>query len=180
MNYLSRSSPIVTVGIPSYNAGPHLRAAVDSVQSQTFADWELYISDDSSTDASVDFLGELVMKDRRIHFVRNRTRLGLPGNFTQCARFGTGQYVTIFHQDDVMLPENLARKVQVLASDLTVGLVLWEGGVGHVTVVVMIVRVHQGGSTLLPVFRCYGVALVMWRPAAVPGGSRSLASGDAP
>jgi len=123
MNYLSRSSPIVTVGIPSYNAGPHLRAAVDSVQSQTFADWELYISDDSSTDASVDFLGELVMKDRRIHFVRNRTRLGLPGNFTQCARFGTGQYVTIFHQDDVMLPSNLATKVAMLDAHPGVGMV---------------------------------------------------------
>ena len=50
MNYLSRSSPIVTVGIPSYNAGPHLRAAVDSVQSQTFADWELYTHSDPPPD----------------------------------------------------------------------------------------------------------------------------------
>ena len=61
------STPAVTVGIRTYNAGAYLRGAVESVLSQSFTDWELFVSDDSSTDGSVDFLGDLMAKDRRIH-----------------------------------------------------------------------------------------------------------------
>ena len=113
----------MTVAIPTYNAGPYLPGAVQSVLSQTFTDWELFVSDDSSTDGSVDFLANLTAQDGRIHYVRNLSRLGLPGNFTQCATLGTGRYLTIFHQDDVMLPSNLAVKVAMLDAHPRVGMV---------------------------------------------------------
>ena len=119
----STPRPVVTVAIPTYNAGPYLRGAVESVLSQTFTDWELFVSDDSSTDGSVDFLVNLMAQDGRIHYARNQSRLGLPGNFTQCATLGTGRYLTIFHQDDVMLPSNLAVKVAMLDAHPRVGMV---------------------------------------------------------
>jgi glycosyltransferase involved in cell wall biosynthesis len=116
-------SPVVTVGIPSYNPGSYFRGSVESVLSQTFTNWELVISDDSATDRSAGFLTDLIAKDTRVRYVRNLSRLGLPGNFTQCARLGSGKYVTIFHQDDVMLPENLAAKVAMLDEHPNVGMV---------------------------------------------------------
>jgi len=117
------STPAVTVTIPTYNGGSYLRAAIDSVLSQTFVDWELFVSDDSSTDGSTDFLRALMEKDRRVHYIRNLSRLGLPQNFTQCAQLGSGRFVAIFHQDDVMLPDNLAAKVAMLDAHPDVGMV---------------------------------------------------------
>jgi len=116
-------TPVVTVAIPTYNPGLYLRGAVESVLSQTYAKWELFISDDSSTDRSVDFLADLMAKDRRIRYMRNPSRLGVPRNFTQCTKLGTGRYITIFHQDDVMLPGNLAAKVAMLDAHPGVGMV---------------------------------------------------------
>src|SRR5215470_10459581 len=123
MKDLSRSMPVVTVAIPIFNPGPFLQGAVRSVLSQTFAEWELFISDDSPSAQGIDFLFDLMARDTRVHYARNSIRLGLPGNFTQCAGLGTGRYVTIFHQDDEMLPDNLAVKVAMLDAHPRVGMV---------------------------------------------------------
>ena len=50
----------------------------------------------------------------RISYVRNPKNLGLVGNANRCLELADGEYVCIFHHDDVMLPDNLERKVRLL------------------------------------------------------------------
>ena len=47
---MTAESPRISIIIPAYNAGPYIAEAVGSVVSQTFADWELIVVDDGSTD----------------------------------------------------------------------------------------------------------------------------------
>src|SRR5713101_5204859 len=111
----------VSVCIPTYNGAEFVAQAIESVLAQSLQDFELLVVDDCSTDATLDVVRSFT--DSRIRVDENDRRLGIPGNWNRCLSLGRGEYLCLFHQDDVMLPENLARKVQVLASDPTIGFV---------------------------------------------------------
>ena len=58
----------LTVIMPVYNNLPYLKEAIDSVTNQKFSDWELLISDDRSTDGSIEFLKKIKNKKIKIFF----------------------------------------------------------------------------------------------------------------
>jgi len=111
----------VCVCIPTYNGAAFLREAIQSVLDQSFRDFELLIVDDGSTDATLDIARSFT--DPRVSIYQNEKRLGIPGNWNRGLSLARGEYLCIFHQDDVMLPENLARKVAVLTADPTISFV---------------------------------------------------------
>ncbi len=111
----------VSVCIPTYNGAAFLTEAIESVLSQSFRDFELLIVDDGSTDTTLDIARSFT--DPRIAIYQNETQLGIPGNWNRCLSLARGEYICIFHQDDIMLPENLARKVEMLAADPTIAFV---------------------------------------------------------
>jgi glycosyltransferase involved in cell wall biosynthesis len=111
----------ISVCIPTYNGAEFVANAIESILAQTFADFELLVVDDSSSDTTMDIVRSF--PDPRMRICRNEKRLGIPGNWNRCLSLAQGEYICLFHQDDVMLPENLQRKVQVLASDTTIGFV---------------------------------------------------------
>lgn len=102
----------VSVCIPTYNGAAYIAAAVNSVLNQTFADFELIICDDASLDNTVEIAAGL--RDERLRVVENPVRLGLVGNWNRCLTLATGEYIVVFHQDDLMYPDNLLQKVAFL------------------------------------------------------------------
>ncbi len=114
-------TPRVSVCLPTYNGEEFIAEAIASVLAQSFADFELLIVDDASTDATLDIIHTFT--DSRMQVYQNERRLGIPGNWNRCLALAAGEYVCVFHQDDVMLPGNLAQKVGVLQADPTVGFV---------------------------------------------------------
>jgi glycosyltransferase involved in cell wall biosynthesis len=62
-------------------------------------------------------------QDTRVSAVRNSKRLGLVGNFNRCIELTNGRYVCVWHQDDVMAPDNIEKKVALLEANPKVGFV---------------------------------------------------------
>ncbi len=106
--------PKVSVCIPTFNRCRLLRESVQSVLSQSFEDFELVVIDDASTDDTPGVVTSF--RDRRLRYVRHERNIGLQANFNQCLRTGQGEFVIIFHDDDVMLGDLLAREWEVLDS----------------------------------------------------------------
>jgi hypothetical protein len=115
------SGPVLSVCIPTYNGAAYLAEAMKSVLDQTLADFELIVVDDASTDATVEIAKSF--EDRRIRHFSNRVNRGLVGNWNRCIELARGTYVCLFHQDDVMMPDNLAAKVSFLDRRPTAGFV---------------------------------------------------------
>ena len=113
--------PKVSVCVPAYNPGPYLRPALQSILAQDYHDFEVIVVDDCSTDPVRGIVGELA--DPRISFQRNPRNLGLVGNWNRCLALAGGEYVAIFHQDDLMRPGNLAAKAAMLDANPGVGFV---------------------------------------------------------
>lgn len=114
-------APLVTIALPVFNAGRHLRAAVMSIVRQTFTDWELLVIDDGSLDDAVDNL--LDLEDARIRVLRDGTNKGLAARLNEAITLGRGRYFARMDQDDIAYPERLARQVAMLEQNQAVDLV---------------------------------------------------------
>jgi glycosyltransferase involved in cell wall biosynthesis len=105
-------SPELSVCIPCYNGAAHLGAALASVCAQTISSFEIVVVDDASSDDSVAIVA--AVNDRRIRLLRNDRTLGIPMNWNRALSEAAGEYVCMFHQDDLMHPDNLQRKIAIL------------------------------------------------------------------
>ncbi len=114
-------TPKVSIGIPTCNGERFVADAIQSVLAQSFTDLEVIVVDDQSVDSTVAVVRS--MRDPRITLYENERRLGIPGNWNRALYLACGEYMCLFHQDDLMQPDNLARKVHVLEADPTIGLV---------------------------------------------------------
>jgi glycosyltransferase involved in cell wall biosynthesis len=111
----------VTVCIPSYNGERFIAATLHSILAQTLQDFECVVMDDASTDATVEVVAGV--DDPRIRLYRNSERVGVAGNRNRCLALARTPYVYLIDQDDLMHPDNLARKVDVLRGDPAISFV---------------------------------------------------------
>lgn len=114
--------PTVSVLLPVYNTPEDfLRQAIESILHQTYTDFELLIINDASTTDV-----ESVIKsysDKRIKYFKNATNLGISGTRNLLLDKAAGKYFAIMDHDDISLPERLAREVEFLDQNPSVGVV---------------------------------------------------------
>ncbi len=113
--------PLVSICMPTHNGARWLREALDSALAQTHPNFEVVVSDDASTDETEEIVRSY--RDPRIRLARNKSALGLPGNWNRCIELAEGEYVHFLFQDDVFSPTCVARMVAVAEEDERVGLV---------------------------------------------------------
>lgn len=95
----------ISVCIPTFNAGRHFRATLESLKKQTLHDFELIVGDNGSTDGCLNVLGEFDFPCLKV--IRHPRNLGYSGNCNAMIREATGNFVAIYHSDDVYDPEIL-------------------------------------------------------------------------
>lgn len=101
---MSDDQPLVTIGMPSYNrADKNLPKALDSALSQTYANIEIIVSDNCSTDNTPELMRSY--QDSRLRYIRQQTNLGANGNFNACLAEARGDYFLLFHDDDLIDPD---------------------------------------------------------------------------
>lgn len=106
--------PMVSIGMPVYNAENYLREALDSIICQTFTDFELIISDNGSTDSTAAICREYAKRDNRIIYHRNIKNLGAAWNFNRVVELARGKYFRWMSHDDICSPTCFEECVNVL------------------------------------------------------------------
>jgi glycosyltransferase involved in cell wall biosynthesis len=114
------ASPRVTILMTVYNEERYVGAAVRSILGQTFADFELLVIDDGSTDGSRSVVESF--DDPRVRVVSRENR-GLTASLNEGLQLARGEYVARQDADDESLPTRLEREVALLDADPRVGLV---------------------------------------------------------
>lgn len=110
-----KKTPSVSVLMPAFNAGQYLKLAVESILNQTYADFELIIVDDGSTDNSFDAL--IGFNDSRIKIIRNKQNLGLIATRNIAVSNARGPLVACLDADDIALPTRLKKQVEAFDAD---------------------------------------------------------------
>lgn len=111
------SSPMLTVGMPVYNADRFLAKSLDSILQQTFADFELLISDNASTDRTEAICLEYASRDKRIRYFRNERNMGAGWNFRRVYSQANGKYYKQAAHDDFLEPTFLEECIKALEAD---------------------------------------------------------------
>lgn len=104
----------VTVGLPVYNGANYLQSAVESILAQEFGDFELFISDNASTDATEEICRSYASRDKRIRYVRQDRNLGAAGNHNFLVTQSESRYFKWAAHDDVLAPEFLSVTADIL------------------------------------------------------------------
>jgi glycosyltransferase involved in cell wall biosynthesis len=104
----------VSIGMPVYNASAYLRTALDAVLAQTFADFELIIADNASSDESASICEEYARRDPRIRLYRNAVNIGANGNFTYTLSLARHPYFMWTSSNDYIEPTYIEKAVAVL------------------------------------------------------------------
>lgn len=105
----------VAIVIPLFNAERFVREAIESVRSQTHADWELLVVDDGSTDRSHYEAAAAADGDTRIRIVRQANK-GVSAARNHGVGLSRGEYLAFLDADDVWHPKNLSAKLVALES----------------------------------------------------------------
>jgi len=106
---IKRDNPIISVVIPTYNRKEALARAVSSVVAQSWAQWELIVVDDGSTDNTEEALWPF--SDPRILYVRHTENRGGSAARNSGISRARGEYVAFLDSDDEWFPEKLAEDV---------------------------------------------------------------------
>lgn len=109
--------PKVSVLLPVYNGEKYLGEAIESVLSQTFADFEFLILDDGSRDGSREIIGKYQKKDRRVRSLPNAKNLGVEKTLNRGVELARGEYIARIDQDDLWSDAGkLEKQVEFLES----------------------------------------------------------------
>jgi glycosyltransferase involved in cell wall biosynthesis len=115
------SAPRVSIVIPSYNNQTYIAETVESILAQTFTDFELIISDHSSTDGTWSVL-ERFTDDPRVTLHTVPTGGGAERNWNSVTERATGEYVKLVCGDDLLDPHIVERQVAALDANPGAGL----------------------------------------------------------
>ena len=114
--------PRVSVGIPAYNGENFIGAAIESVLTQTWTDFELYVIDDASTDGTLDRVRRF--NDPRLRIIINETNVGHEGNWNRVVREARGEFIKLLPCDDVLHPDCLRKQVEIFDNPANSSVVL--------------------------------------------------------
>ena len=99
---MTKTSPLVSIVVPAFNAERFLSEALTSVCAQTHDAIEVIVCDDASTDRTLEIAG--ATGDPRVRNLRNDQTLGGYGAMNRAVRDSRGEFVAIYHADDVYDP----------------------------------------------------------------------------
>ena len=102
----------VSVCMATYNGALYLKEQVDSIICQLGEEDELIVSDDGSTDRTIDILKSY--NDSRIKIFKNTNKKGVVGNFENALVKAKGEYIFLSDQDDVWIDDKVKRCVEEL------------------------------------------------------------------
>lgn len=102
-------TPQVSIIMATYNRAHFIVETLQSIQNQTFKNWECLIIDDGGTDNTKEVLASMLAQDSRFQYFERTSdyQNGLPGSRNYGLDLAQGDYIIFFDDDDIVHPQNL-------------------------------------------------------------------------
>lgn len=125
---IEEQNPTVAVIMPNRNGADFISESIDSVLSQTYSHWILYVIDDSSSDSSCLLVESYSRRfPHKVKLLRNKENLGPGGSRNVGILNSKSEYIAFLDSDDIWNPDKLELQVQQLNSDESIILTYCSG-----------------------------------------------------
>jgi glycosyltransferase involved in cell wall biosynthesis len=104
---------LVSIITPCYNSGRFIEETIKSVQNQTYSNWEMLITDDGSSDNSIEIIEKLQAKDSRIKIFKIQNS-GAAVARNNSIKLANGQYLAFLDSDDLWTSEKLEKQIHFM------------------------------------------------------------------
>jgi teichuronic acid biosynthesis glycosyltransferase TuaG len=108
---MTRSSQLVSIITPAYNAARVIGETIASVQAQTWPHWELLIAEDCGPDRTRDIVREFARRDERVRLIEPTSNGGPAAARNHALAAAEGSWLAFLDSDDLWLPEKLQRQL---------------------------------------------------------------------
>lgn len=106
-----KRASLVSIITPTYNSQGHIGKTIESIKTQSYTNWELVITDDCSTDATVDIINSFQEKDSRIKLHKLQKNQGAGVARNNSIKNATGRYIAFCDSDDQWKPKKLEKQI---------------------------------------------------------------------
>ena len=117
------TKPKFSLLIPTRNRAHMLKHAIDSALSQTYADIEIVISNNNSTDQTQALIEKI--DDPRVRCIQTQETLAAPYHWEWALKHVRGEYVTLLCDDDALVPQACSRIAKAL-NQTQAQMILWH------------------------------------------------------
>ena len=101
-------APLISIVIPLYNTPvPYLKELLDSVQAQTYPNFQLCLADGSDNSRTGDYIRENYGTDKRIQYKLLENNAGISENTNEAIKMATGEFIMFSDHDDTLAPNAL-------------------------------------------------------------------------
>ncbi|MGJ0535819.1 glycosyltransferase family 2 protein, partial [Enterococcus faecium] len=104
----------VSIVMPAYNASRFITESVNSVQNQTYNNWEIIIVNDASTDDTQYRLESMAKKDNRIKIINLEKNMGAAYARNIAIKNTRGEFIAFLDSDDTWYPKKLERQLKFM------------------------------------------------------------------
>ena len=105
---------LVSIITPSYDSSRYIAQTIETIQAQTYKNWELLITDDCSSDKTFNIIKEFADKDKRIRVFRLNENLGPGTARNHSIREAKGRFIAFCDSDDRWTPDKLERQLKFM------------------------------------------------------------------
>lgn len=106
--------PLVSIITPTFNSGIYIRETIISIQAQNYTNWELLITDDCSTDNTIEIIQQFTKSDKRIKLFKLEKNSGAGIARNTSIKHAIGTFIAFCDSDDQWLPEKLTTQISFM------------------------------------------------------------------
>ena len=111
---IKMEKPLVSIITPSFNSEKFIIQTIQSVQNQTYKNWEMIIVDDASTDKTTSIIKEMAIGEERIRFIQLSKNSGTGIARNTALNEAKGKYIAFLDADDLWKPQKLDKQIDFL------------------------------------------------------------------
>ncbi|MFK7048458.1 MULTISPECIES: glycosyltransferase family 2 protein [Flavobacterium] len=105
---------LVSIITPAHNSAKYIAETIQSVQSQTYTNWEMLIVDDYSSDETVGIIERFMKDDKRIYLIKLNQNSGASKARNEVIKLAKGNYMTFLDADDLWFPSFIDTSIKTI------------------------------------------------------------------